>query len=224
MLFIVSTPIGNRDDITLRAQRVLREANAVICEERGTGGRILHDYKIENELLDLNEHNERERIPELIDRLKNGETLALISDHGTPLLADPGGQLVRRAIAEGIAVSAAPGPSALLAALVVAGLAVQRFRFVGLLPAKTADRRAELNRLRDEPDTWAVMDAPYRLQQVLTDLLAAVGPARRIAVACNLTMPEEQIVRGTAGLVVEQFRSTPFKGEFVIVVEGKGHR
>jgi 16S rRNA (cytidine1402-2'-O)-methyltransferase len=220
MLSIVSTPIGNPDDITLRALRVLREANAVICEERREGARLLKHYQIENQIIDLNEHTERARVPELIERLKRGETLALISDHGTPLLADPGGRLVERAIAAGIQVSAVPGTSALLAALVVSGLPLERFRFVGFLPAKKEERRAALAKLRDERYTWVVFDAPYRLLAVLEDLRGALGAERRVVVACNLTMPDENIVRGTAAQVAAHFAKHPFKGEFVVVVAG----
>jgi 16S rRNA (cytidine1402-2'-O)-methyltransferase len=223
VLFIVSTPIGNPDDITLRALRALREASAVVCEERQEGARLLHAYQIENEIIDLNEHTERERIPELIDLLKRGETLALISDHGTPLLADPGARLTERAIAEGIPVSAIPGASSLLAALVASGLPIQQFRFAGMLPAKKDARRAALAKLKDERSTWAVLDAPYRLAVLLDDVRAAVGATRRIVVACELTRPGEKIVRGTAEQVSSHFRTNPFKGEFVIVVAGKGN-
>ena len=222
MLSIVSTPIGNPDDITLRALRVLRAAKAVICEERRQGARLLHQYQIENEIIDLNEHTERERIPELIARLKRGETLALISDHGTPLLADPGARLIERAIAENLPITAVPGASSLLAALVVSGLPMERFRFVGMLPAKKDARRAALAALRDERATWVVLDAPYRLNALLEDLHGALGAARRIAVGCELTMPNEKVVRGTAQQIVEHFRQNPFKGEFVIVIAGKG--
>ena len=183
MLLIVSTPIGNPDDITLRALRTLREASAVICEEVREGARLLHAYQIDNEIIDLNEHTERERIPVLIDRLKRGETLALISDHGTPLLADPGGRLVERAIAEGIPVSAVPGTSSLLAALVVSGLPIQQFRFAGMLPVKKDARRAALGKLKEERSTWAVLDAPYRLAVLLDDVRTAVGASRPIVVA-----------------------------------------
>ncbi len=220
MLYIVSTPIGDPDDITLRALRVLREANAVVCEELREGSRRLHSYQIENELVDLNEHTERERIPELIERLKRGETLALISDHGTPLLADPGARLIERAIREGIAVTAVPGASSLLAALVISGLPMERFRFVGLLPAKKEARQQALRGLKDERDTWVVFDAPYRLPALLSDLRDALQD-RRIVVACNLTMPTEKVIRGTTSQVVEHFQRQPFKGEFVVVVAGK---
>jgi 16S rRNA (cytidine1402-2'-O)-methyltransferase len=221
MLYIVSTPIGNPDDITLRALRILRESNLIICEERREGARLLRHYQIDNTLVELNEHTERDYVPELIERLKRGETLALISDHGTPLLADPGGRLVERAIALGIPISAIPGASSLLSALVVSGLPMEHFRFVGFLPAKKETRRAALAKLRDERDTWVVFDAPYRLSALLTDLRGALGAERRIVVACNLTTPDEHIVRGSAQHVLEHFQKNPFKGEFAIVVAGK---
>ena len=221
MLHIVSTPIGDPDDITLHALRVLREANAVICEERRAGGRLLTNYQLQKELVELNEQTERERIPELIARLKNGETLALISDHGTPLLDDPGGRLVERAIGAGIPITAVPGASSLLAALVVSGLPMERFRFVGLLPAKKDARRAALAKLRDERETWVVLDAPYRLNALLDDLHGALGGERKLVVACELTLPTEQVVRGTTSQVVKHFQENPFKGEFTIVIAGK---
>lgn len=223
MLYIVSTPIGNPGDITLRALRILREANAVVCEERREGARLLNHYQIENEVIDLNEHTERARVPELMERLERGETLALISDHGTPLLADPGARWVGHAIQQNIPVSAVPGASSLLAALVVSGLPIERFRFVGMLPAKKEERRAKLLRLKDERETWIVLDAPYRLEALLADLFDALGAQRKIVVACDMTMPSEKIVRGTAGQIVEHFQQHPFKGEFVVVVSGKAN-
>lgn len=221
MLYIVSTPIGNPEDITLRALRILREVNAVICEERREGARLLKHFQIENTLIELNEHTERDLVPVLIERLQGGETLALISDHGTPLLADPGGRLVERAIAQGIPVSPVPGASSLLAALVVSGMPLTRFRFVGFLPAKKAERRTALAQLRHERDPWVIMEAPYRLAALLDDLQRTVGAEQHIVVACNLTMPEEKIVRGTLQQVINHFEKNPFKGEFVIVVAGK---
>ncbi len=221
MLYIVSTPIGNPEDITPRALKVLREADAVVCEERREGARLLHFHQIENELIELNEHTERERIPELTERLRRGETLALISDHGTPLLADPGARWVEQVIREKVDVRAVPGASSLLAALVVSGLPAERFRFVGMLPAKTESRRQALTRLKDERDTWVVFDAPYRLAPLLTALRDVIGDQRRVVVACNLTMPDENIVRGKVGAVLAFFEKNPFKGEFVVVVAGK---
>jgi len=224
MLYLVSTPIGNPDDITLRALRVLREANAVICEEPREGARLLRHYQIQNELVALNEHTERARVLELIARLRGGQTLALISDHGTPLLNDPGGRLVQRALAENIPVRAVPGASALLAALVVSGLPLERFRFVGFLPAKKEARRAALAQLRAERETWVIFDAPYRLNAVLIDLRAALELERPVVVACNLTMPDEKIVRGKVSQVFDHFQKNPFKGEYVIVIAGKQNR
>lgn len=224
MLYIVSTPIGNPDDITLRALRVLREANAVICEERREGARLLSHYQIQKELVELNEHTERDALPVLMARLQGGETLALISDHGTPLLADPGGRLVHQAIAQKLPVSAVPGASSLLAALVLSGLPMERFRLVGFLSAKKEARRAELTRLKNERETWVAFEAPYRLDALLADLRNALEPSRRVVVACNLTMESENIVRGTIAQIKEHFNQNPFKGEFVIVVAGKGNR
>jgi 16S rRNA (cytidine1402-2'-O)-methyltransferase len=221
MLYIVSTPIGNPEDITLRALRILREADAIICEERREGTRLARHFQIENEIIDLNEHTERARVPELIERLQRGETLALISDHGTPLLADPGSRFVQRAIEMQLAVSAVPGASSLLAALVVSGLAMERFRFVGLLPVKKDERQMALRRLREDRDTWVIFDAPYRLSTLLADLELCVGGDRPMTVACNLTMPDETIVRGTIKSVADHFGKHPFKGEYVVIVAGQ---
>jgi 16S rRNA (cytidine1402-2'-O)-methyltransferase len=221
MLFLVSTPIGNPDDITVRALRVLRESSAIICEERRDGARLLSAYQIQKELVELNEHTEGDLIPALLDRLKSGDLLALISDHGTPLLADPGGRLVAAAVARNIPVTPIPGASALLAALVVSGLPMERFRFVGLLPAKKETRRLELARLRNEKETWVAFDTPYRLNALLADIRLTVESSRRMVVACDLTTPKEKVVRGTVRQVVEHFDKEKFKGEFVVVVEGK---
>jgi 16S rRNA (cytidine1402-2'-O)-methyltransferase len=224
MLHLVSTPIGNPEDITLRALRVLREVNAVVCEERRDGARLLSHYQIRKELIELNEHTEREVTPELIARLQRNETLALISDHGTPLLADPGGRLVSQAITHHLPVSAIPGASSLLAALVVSGLPMERFRLVGFLSAKRQARRAELVRLKSERETWVVFESPYRLSALLDDLRYILEPSRHVAVACDLTKESENVVRGTVAQVKKVFDEKPFKGEFVIVVAGKGNR
>ncbi len=220
MLYIVSVPIGNLEDITRRALRILSEADAVVCEETREGARLLHSYQIENELIALNEHNERERIPELIERMRRGQTFALVSDHGTPLLADPGERWIEQTIANGIPVSPVPGASSLLSALVVSGFSMKSFRFAGMLPVKKDERRKALEHLKNERETWVIFDAPYRLPAVLADIRRVVGADRRMVIACNLTMPTENIIRGTAGYLVEYFEKKPFKGEYVIVVAG----
>ncbi|MBI5880318.1 MAG: 16S rRNA (cytidine(1402)-2'-O)-methyltransferase [Chloroflexi bacterium] len=219
-LFIVSTPIGNADDISARALSTLRAADLVVCEEIANGERLLKRYGLSGELTDLNEHNERERSAELTAELKAGRTLALVSDAGTPLLHDPGRALVEAAWRAGARVTAVPGASSLLAALVVSGLPMDQFRYAGMLPAKREARREAIQALAGERMTIVLLDAPYRLAAVLGDLLEIIGAVRPAVVACNLTMPGEQVMRGTLGSIAEQFRRQPFKGEYVILIAG----
>lgn len=219
-LYIVATPIGNNADLTFRALRVLRECDAVVCEERRVGSTLLRHLEIEKPLYEWNEHSQPGDLDELLGLLKQGQSLALISDHGTPLVQDPGAELVRAAIRQGLRVEPIPGPSAILAALVASGIPAPRFRFVGRLPRKSAERTAALNELRTVRETMVLLDAPYRLEPLLHALRETLGPARRAAVACSLTMPEENFVRGTLNEIVTYFANHPFKGEFVIIVEG----
>ncbi len=220
-LFLVSTPIGHPDDLTLRGLRTLAEADAVICEERRIGSTLLARLKLAKPLVELNEHTEEQVATALIERLAAGETLALISDHGTPVVADPGARLVRCALQAGIRVVPVPGASAVVAALVASGLPEKRFRFLGQLPPKTEARRRALRDLKNLPETLILFDAPYRLMPLLKSVREELGDRRQVCVACNLTMPDERILRGTVGQVVEAFRQQPFKGEFVLVVEGR---
>lgn len=220
-LYLVATPIGNDDDITLRALRVLREADAVICEEARVGSALLARYQLDKRLLELNEHTSVQDQELLIERLAQGERLALISDHGTPLVQDPGGSLVRQAIGAGIRVEPIPGASAILAALVASGLHAPRFRFLGQLPPKTDARRRAVRGLRDFRETLILIDAPYRLLPLLRTLRDELGGDRRMVVGCNLTQSDERFVRGNAGQVVAHFEREPFKGEFVVVIEGR---
>jgi 16S rRNA (cytidine1402-2'-O)-methyltransferase len=219
-LYVVATSIGNANDLTLRARRVLNEADAVICEERRAGSTLLAQLKITKPLFEFNEHSTPGDADGLCERLRAGESLALISDHGTPLIQDPGAPLVAAALRAHARVVPIPGASAILAALVASGIPAARFRFVGLLPAKRAERTAALAHLRAARETLIFIDAPYRLLQLLTALRETFGDARRAAVACNLTMPDETFVRGALSLVLEHFTQQPFKGEFVIVLEG----
>lgn len=219
-LYLVSTPIGNADDITLRALRVLREADVVICEERRVGAALLAHYQIEKPLVPVNEHTEAEAVPALVTRLAQGETLALISDHGTPLVVDPGARLVNAALRAGLRVVPIPGASAVLAAVVASGLPARRFRFLGQLPPKTEARRRALRELQDLRETFVLLDAPYRLMPLLRALQGELGAGRQVAVACDLTLPDERIARGAVGEVIAAFESHPFKGEFVLVVAG----
>jgi 16S rRNA (cytidine1402-2'-O)-methyltransferase len=219
-LTIVSTPIGNPEDISARALRVLSEVDWIVCEEIGEGERLLKRHGIKGLLVDLNEHTEKSRTKELIAELQQGKSLALISDAGTPLFHDPGRLLVDAAYAIGARVTAVPGPSSLMAALVLSGLPIDQFRFVGMLPAKREERRKAIQPLLREKTTAVLLDAPYRLHAVLGDLAGVLGEERRAVVTCDLTMPAEFLVRGTLGEIVERFRLRPFKGEYVILIAG----
>ncbi len=221
ILYIVSTPIGNPDDLTLRGRRILEQVDAVICEEQRVGSTLLTHYALTKPLVELNEHTEPEQAAALVERLVSGENLALISDHGTPLVADPGSSLVSQALAAGIRVVPIPGASSIIAALVASGLPANRFRFLGQLPPKTEARRRALRQAADFPETLVVLEAPYRLLPLLRSIVDELGRERRAAVACNLTMSDERMVRGTIGEILEQFEREPFKGEFVLVVEGR---
>lgn len=224
-LYFVATPIGNYKDITYRALRILREVDIIVYEERKEGERLLAHYgiqKTESEM--MNEHNEEEITPHIIERLKRGKSVALISDAGTPVFSDPGQFLVRKAIESNINIVPIPGVSSLVAALVVSGLPMHDFLFYGFLSPKKDQRISELRQLRGEHRTIVFMDTPYRLLPVIKDLAEVFGEERRLCVATNLTMPDEQAYRGTAGELLKLFQEKNLKCEFVIVVEGTGKR
>ena len=220
-LFLVATPIGNYDDITLRALNVLQTSDIIVYEERKEGQRLLSHYGIEQKTVEsLNEHNEAAASFHIIEHLKNGKNIALISDAGTPVFSDPGQELVRKAIAQGIRIVPVPGPSSLLPALIVSGFLIDSFLFYGFPSPKGNRRRTELERLRHERRVMVFMDAPYRLVPLMKDIAGAFGPMRRVCVAFNLTMPDEQIFRGSASELLHNFQKKEIKGEFVVVVEG----
>lgn len=191
-----------------------------MCEERRVGSTLLAQLQISKPLYELNEHSRPADIDALSGRLCAGENLALISDHGTPLLQDPGAELVSAAIAKAIRVEPIPGASAILAALVASGIPAPRFRFIGQLPPKRERREKMLQDLRGVRETLILLDAPYRLMALLTALRDAFGETRRAAVACNLTMTDEVFVRGALQEIVSHFTEHPFKGEFVVIVQG----
>jgi 16S rRNA (cytidine1402-2'-O)-methyltransferase len=219
-LWIVSVPIGDARDITLRALDVLREADTVVCEDLKPARRLLHDLKIDIPLLPLNEHTDKEATQEALSLLREGKNLALISDAGTPLVSDPGHRLVQDAIAEEITVSAIPGASSILAALVVSGFRADSFLYAGMLPRDKADRKRRAKELSLVKETVVLLEAPYRLPQLLDDLVEGFGPKRNACVAMDLTLPKERVARGTLLTLRDQFRARPFKGEFAIVLEG----
>jgi 16S rRNA (cytidine1402-2'-O)-methyltransferase len=196
-LYLVATPIGNLEDITLRALRILREADLVACEDTRQTRKLLDHYGIHKPTVSYHEHNEAVRAPELIEKLESGASVALVSDAGTPLVSDPGYRLVTHAIAKGIRVEPLPGPSAALAALAASGLPTDEFHFGGFLPPRSAQRRKALMRLKDEPATLVFYEAPHRLLDTLADIDEVLGP-RPVVVARELTKVHEEFLRGTA--------------------------
>lgn len=221
-LQVIATPIGNMGDVTERARRALESAAAIAAEDTRHTGALLQALGIARPLLSLHAHNETQRVPEILARLTAGETIALVSDAGTPLLSDPGYELVRAAADSGIDVEAIPGPSAITAALAVAGLPVSRFCFEGFLPARERERRTHLAQLAAEPRTLVFFEAPHRIAATLADLAAELGDERRAAVARELTKAHETIYRGTlAELAHRATTEDNFqRGEITIVVAG----
>ena len=214
-LFVVSTPIGNLEDITLRALRVLREAAVIAAEDtRRTRGLLTH-FDIRTPLLSLHEHNERARVPALLARLQAGEAVALVTDAGTPLVSDPGATLVEQAREIGIRVEAIPGPSAVLAALVSSGLSADSFTFAGFVPAKASARTSWLDAIAAEPRPVVFFEAPHRIRATLAELLSTVGD-RRVAIARELTKVHEEVVTGPLSKALDALHSP--RGEFTIVL------
>lgn len=219
-LFLVATPIGNREDITFRAIRILKEADVVVYEERREGSRLLREYGIENKIVEsLNEHNEPAASEIILGKLKEGKSVALVSDAGTPVFADPGFLLVQKAIRQEITIVPIPGPSSILPALIVSGFPIDRFVFFGFLSPKRNRRLIELQQLRKETRSAVLMDTPYRLVQLVRDIAEVLGKEKRLCVAFDLTLPSEEIHRGTAGELYSRFVQQEKKGEFVVVVE-----
>jgi 16S rRNA (cytidine1402-2'-O)-methyltransferase len=219
-LYIVATPIGNIHDITLRAIETLKSADAIICEERKEGSKLLKRLDIKaKELMPLNEHNEREkseRINEIILLLHEGKQLALISDCGTPVFSDPGALLIQQAVLFNVPVIPIPGPSSLMAALSVLDESLERFVFGGFLPRDSDKRLEELKTLDRSGYPIILMDTPYRLNRLLDEIGSAYGKGRRITLACDLTLPNESIHRGTIKQIQAQVAGR--KAEFILVV------
>jgi 16S rRNA (cytidine1402-2'-O)-methyltransferase len=221
ILYLVATPIGNYDDMTFRAIKVLKEVNLIVCEERSEGQRLLHHYGIENQIETLNEHNEAAAAGIFINILKEGKSIALISDAGTPVFSDPGRILVEKAIQQNIKIVPIPGASSLLPALIVSGFPIKEFVFAGFLSPKRERRLTELRELRKEPRTIVLMDTPYRLIQLLRDMSEVFGETRRVCIAFDLTLSTEEVFHGTALTLHQKFLKEEKKGEFVVVLEGK---
>ncbi len=217
ILYVVATPIGNPQDITLRALEILKSADRIICEERRIGSTILRQLKIgEKPLVELNEHNEEQQAQELAMALLNGETMALISDCGTPAFADPGALLVQLALDYEIKIVPVPGASSLMTLLSVSPAPLKEFYFAGFLPRKEDERRRRLDQLRKLRVPVVLMDTPYRLERMLQDVQSAFGKGRMITLGLNLTLPNEKILYQPVGEIIRQLKGQ--KSEFILIV------
>jgi 16S rRNA (cytidine1402-2'-O)-methyltransferase len=221
-LQVVATPIGNLADLSPRAQDALRGADIIAAEDTRRTLQLLQSIGISRPLVSLFEHNEAQRVPQLLERLSAGATVVLVSDAGTPLLSDPGFELVREATRAGFEVRAIPGPSAITTALAAAGLPADRFCFEGFLPARAGERRAALAALAHAQRTLVFFEAPHRIVATLTDMVAEFGPARQAVVARELTKVHESLYRGTLEelITVSQRDENFARGEITLVVQG----
>jgi 16S rRNA (cytidine1402-2'-O)-methyltransferase len=220
-LYLVSTPIGDYDDITLRALRILKECDFIICEEYKEARRLLSHYQVEKELTSLNEHNEKEEVDVILLKLLEGKSAALISDCGTPLFSDPGHLLVEVCISQGIQVIPVPGVSSLLPALTGSGFDIEKFYYYGWLSPKKDERRQQLLKLKKINEVIVILDTPYRLQSLLADVVKYMGKNTRVVLAYQLTMKNEKFYRGTAEEISNLAQKNNLKGEFVLVVNNK---
>ena len=220
MLYLVPTPVGNLEDMTLRAIRILKEADLILCEDTRTSGILLKHFDIQGRLMSHHKFNEHQTVAPLIERLRGGETVALITDAGTPGISDPGFLLVRECAREGIDVQCLPGATAFVPALVSSGLPCDRFCFEGFLPQKKG-RQTRLTALADEPRTLIFYESPYRLVRTLTQFVEVFGAERPVCVCREISKLHEESVRGTLAEVLAHFNAKEPKGEIVIVVGGK---
>lgn len=220
-LYVVPTPIGNLKDITFRAIEILKEADIILAEDTRTSGKLLHHYQVETPLRRYHMHNEHNALKGLVDELKNGRQMALITDAGTPAISDPGFLLVREAIREDILVETLPGATAFVPALVNSGLPAHNFAFEGFLPVKKG-RQTKLTQLQTESRTMIFYESPYRVVKTLTDFVKYFGDERQVSVSREISKMFEETVRGTATELIEHFEKHPPKGEFVMCIEGLG--
>ena len=220
-LYITPTPIGNYEDITLRALKVLKEVDFIICEELKPANRLLAHFEIKKELVSLNEHNQKEISQELANKLLEGKTAALISDAGTPLFSDPGHDLVDFCISYKIKIVPLPGANSLIPALISSGLDIEKFYHYGWLSPKKEIRKQELFRLKKRRELIVIMETPYRLKRLLEDVINHFGPNQKIVLAYKLTMPEERIFRNSAANILNEVEKKNLKGEFVLLLDNR---
>jgi 16S rRNA (cytidine1402-2'-O)-methyltransferase len=218
VLYVVATPIGNLEDITHRAVRILREADLIACEDTRQTRKLLDHYAIAKPTVSYHEHNEAARAEELARKLEEGAIIAQVSDAGMPGISDPGYRLIKLAIEKRIPVVPVPGPSALIAALVGSGLPADAFEFHGFLPAKSGQRRTALESLRPSRHTIVVYEAPHRIRETLEDVVAVLGPRRPVVIARELTKIHEEFIRGTAEEVLSRLQDREAKGEITLLI------
>jgi 16S rRNA (cytidine1402-2'-O)-methyltransferase len=218
-LYLVATPIGNLEDITLRAVRTLRECDVIAAEDTRRTGQLLKHLEISKPLLSYFQFNEARRSEEILERLQRGERVALVTDAGSPGISDPGERVVRAAWAAGFQVEAVPGPCALVAALTASGLPTDEFHFIGFLPHKSGQRRQQLESQQNFSGTLVLYESPYRVEKLLTEL-KEIFPTRTIVLARELTKKFEEFLRGTPAELLEIAKKRSLKGEFVVLVGG----
>jgi len=216
-LYVVGTPIGNLEDITLRAIRILKEVGLIACEDTRRTQKLLNAYKIQTPTVSYHEHNEMTRAPELIIQMEEGSSIALVTDAGMPVVSDPGFRLVHLAVRHSIPVIPVPGASAFVAALAASGLPVDKFRFFGFLPSKKGERRKALEEIKDATRTLIFYESPHRLLEMLKDAREILGE-REIVVAREVTKVHEEFVRGTIGTALEYWKRRPVKGELTVLI------
>ena len=220
ILYVVPTPVGNMEDMTFRAIRILKEADLILAEDTRTSGILLKHYEIKNAMQSHHKFNEHKTVEGIVNRIKAGETVALISDAGTPGISDPGFLVVRECVKNGIEVQCLPGATAFVPALVSSGLPDERFCFEGFLPQKKG-RMTRLNALAEEPRTMIFYESPYRLLKTLTQFQEIFGADRQVSVCREISKVHEESVRGTLQEVVAYFTATEPRGEIVIILAGK---
>ncbi len=220
MLYVVGTPIGNLEDITLRALSVLKSADLIAAEDTRHSGNLLRHFEIRKPLVSYHEHNEAMRTAELAERLAAGETIALITDAGMPGLSDPGARLIRKCIEQELPFSVVPGVSAITTGLVGSGLEMERFCYRGFLPVKSGQRERELTAAAERAETTVFFESPYRINKTLTACVALM-PARKLCVARELTKKFEEFRRGTGAELLAHYEAHPARGEITLLISGK---
>jgi 16S rRNA (cytidine1402-2'-O)-methyltransferase len=220
ILYVVATPIGNLEDVTLRALRVLKEADLICAEDTRKTRILLNHYNIQTALTSYFEHNEKRKTPFIIEKLKSGKNIAIVSEAGTPAISDPGYRLITQALQHAISVIPIPGPSAVITAISISGLPLHRFAFEGFLPVKSGKKKNFLNKIREEERTLVFYESPHRIINTLRDLIEVMGD--RNAVLCReLTKLHEEKIYGELSLILKNLEKRPIKGEITLLVEGK---